>query len=77
MALPLPAVGDNTAMSEPPKRKRRWFQVSLRTLMIAVTLLAAACAYVGWQAKIVRERWAELNRVVGKIVDSGGATLLA
>jgi hypothetical protein len=25
----------------PPKRKRRWFQFSLRTLLIAVTLLAA------------------------------------
>ena len=24
--------------AEPPKRKRRWFQFSLRTLMIAVTL---------------------------------------
>ncbi len=49
-------------MSKPPKRKRRWFQFSLRTLLIGVTLLAVACAYVGWQAKIVRERRAELNR---------------
>jgi hypothetical protein len=38
--LRLPAVGDNAAMeaeppeAEPPKRKRRWFQFSLRTLMI-------------------------------------------
>ena len=42
--------------AELPRRKRRWFQFSLRTLMIVVTLLAAACAYVGWQAAIVRER---------------------
>ena len=40
------AVRDNAAMeaapaeAEPPKRKRRWFQFSLRTLMIGVTLLA-------------------------------------
>jgi hypothetical protein len=40
----------------PPKRKRRWFQFSLRTLMIVVTLLAVVSAYVGWQATIVRER---------------------
>jgi hypothetical protein len=47
--LLLPATGDNAAMStEPskadsPKRQRRWFQFSLRSLMIGVTLLAVAC----------------------------------
>ncbi len=51
--------------AEPPKRKRRWYQFSLRTLMIVVTLLAGACAYLGSQAKIVRDRRAmryEINR---------------
>jgi hypothetical protein len=48
---------------EPPKRKRRWFQFSLRTLMIVVMLLALPCAYVGWQAKIVRERRALLDSI--------------
>src|ERR1700688_4093263 len=50
--------------AEPPKRKRRWFQFSLRTLMIVVTLLAVVSAYVGWQAKIVRTRkaWLSSNR---------------
>ena len=43
-----------------PKRKRRWFQFSLRSLMIGVTLLAVACAYVVWQVKIVAERRALL-----------------
>jgi hypothetical protein len=38
--LRLPAVGDNAATSDTPKRKRGWFQFSLRTLMIGVTLLA-------------------------------------
>jgi autotransporter translocation and assembly factor TamB len=38
------------------KPKRRWFQFSLWTLMIVVTLLAVPLGYVGWQAKIVRER---------------------
>ena len=27
-----------------PKRKRRWFQFRLRTLMVGITLLCAACA---------------------------------
>ena len=42
--------------AEPPKRKRRWFQFSLRTLLIGVALLAVACAHVAHEAKIVRER---------------------
>ena len=67
--LLLPAA-DNAAMpteppkAEPPKRRRRWFQFSLSSLMVGVTLLAVPCAYIGWQAKIVRERRAELNRTV-------------
>jgi hypothetical protein len=28
--------------AEPPKRKRRWYQFSLRTLMIVVTMLCVA-----------------------------------
>jgi hypothetical protein len=45
-----------------PKRKRRWLQFSLRTLLIGVTLLALVpCGYIGWQAKIVRERIALLT----------------
>jgi hypothetical protein len=44
-----------------PKCKRRWFQFSLRTLMIAVTLLAVPMGYFGWQAKNVGEREAFLE----------------
>jgi hypothetical protein len=53
--------------ADPPKRKRRWFQFSLRTLLIGVMLLAVAfdfCGYVGRQAEIVRERRALLDRIV-------------
>jgi hypothetical protein len=39
--------------ADPPKRKRRWFQFSLRSLLIGVTLLAVVCAYVSWQMRIV------------------------
>jgi hypothetical protein len=47
--------------TEPPKadspnRKRRWFQFSLRSLMIVVAVLAVPCAYIGRQAMIVRQR---------------------
>jgi hypothetical protein len=35
------------------KPKRRWFRFSLRTLLVAVTLL---CIWLGWQARIVQER---------------------
>jgi hypothetical protein len=47
-------------MAEP--RKRHWFQFGLRTLLIVVALLAMVCGYVGWQAKIVRQRQAMLFR---------------
>jgi hypothetical protein len=60
-----PAAGDNAAMqtkpstADPQKRKRRWFQFSLRTLMIVVALLAAQCAPVMW---FIRARDAERFR---------------
>jgi Leucine Rich repeat len=47
---PLLAVGDNAAMeaeppqADPPKRKRRWFQFSLRTLMILTLLVCVGMA---------------------------------
>jgi hypothetical protein len=48
--LQLRAVGDNAAMeteqprADPPKRKRRWFQFSLRTLLVITTIVAVQCA---------------------------------
>jgi hypothetical protein len=44
---------------------RRRFQFRLRTLMIAVTLPAVPMGYVGWEAKIVRERktWLAAQRI--------------
>ena len=42
--------------AEPPKRKRHWFQFSLRTLFVAMTILALQCAVCfpalkEWQAQ--------------------------
>ena len=74
----MPAVGDNAAMeaeppkAEPPKRKRRWFQFSLRTLMIVITLLAIPCAYVCHEAKIVAKRKALLAMKLGSDVTPPG-----
>ncbi len=47
------------AVSETPKR--RWYQFSLRSLLIAVTLLCVVCGYIGWQAKIVKQRRYEIE----------------
>ncbi len=49
-------------MADQPSPRRR-FQFRLRTLMIGVTLLAVPCGYIGWQARIVWERKAMLNRI--------------
>ena len=65
LLIRVPAVGDNAAMeAEPPKRKRRWFQFSLRSLLIGVAILAVVCGYVGPHAKIVRERKAMVERIL-------------
>ena len=43
--------------ADPPNRKRRWFQFSLRTLMIGVTIFCVVMGgYAAREAKIVRER---------------------
>jgi hypothetical protein len=47
--------------ADPPKRNRRWFQFSLRTLMIVVTLSCVAFGWAGNQVLIVRERAHVLN----------------
>ena len=52
--------------ADSPKRKRRWFQFSLRTLLIVVTLLSLPCAFVGSQLNIVRERSAMRKRLLAE-----------
>jgi hypothetical protein len=51
--LRLLAVEDNAAMepeplkADPPKRRRRWFQFSLRTLMIFTLVCAIGATWLG------------------------------
>jgi Leucine Rich repeat len=72
--LRLPAAGDNAAMSidasdaAPPKRKRRWFQFSLRTLLIFTLIAAIACAWL--RSKIEQKR--QERQTVEAILKSGG-----
>jgi hypothetical protein len=35
-----------SSKTDPPKRKRRWFQFSLRTLLVVMAILAVGCAWV-------------------------------
>ncbi len=61
-----PVAADNAAMEAEPNRKRRWFQFSLRTLLIGVTSLAALCALLAaiWHGKLEQRRIvAELRQV--------------
>ncbi len=61
--------------AESPKRNRRWYQFSLRTLLIVVTLLAMTCGYVASEAKIVGVRNAARARIesLGGQYKVGGA----
>ena len=40
--------------------KRRWLRFSVRTLLIAVTIL---CVWLGWQVSIVQDRRAMIKRI--------------
>jgi hypothetical protein len=54
---------------DPPKRKRRWFQFSLRSLLIGVTLLAV---FSGWQAHVAASR-----KAVAATYRTRGASLMS
>jgi hypothetical protein len=66
-----PVENDNATMETEPKRERRWYQLSLRTLMILVAVVAVPCAYVGWQAKIVSTRRRMASAANAGITGSG------
>jgi hypothetical protein len=73
--LPLPAPADNSAMqtdppkADPPKRKRRWFQFSLRSLMILMLLVGIGMAI--WIVPI-KKRAERQQAAIKAIVNDGG-----
>jgi hypothetical protein len=74
--LRLPTVGDNAAMktdspkADSPKRKRRWLQFSLRTLMIAVLVVGIGMAT--WIVPI-KKRAEKQKAAVDAIRQNGGS----
>ena len=56
-------------MADNAKRKRRWFQYSLRTLLVLVTLFAVACSWYDYEMRKAAKRRA----AIVKIEKLGGA----
>ena len=52
---------DATPNPAQPKSRRRWYQFSLRTLLIGVVVLSVPCAYVAHEYRIVAARRAWLR----------------
>ena len=57
--------------TEPPKRKRRWFQFSLRGVLIFTLIIAIPCAWIG---RKIEQKQIE-RAAVEAIVKSGGKVL--
>jgi hypothetical protein len=58
--------------ADSPKRKRRWFQFSLRSLLIVVAVTAVACAWFAHEAHAVQQR-----KTLRKWIEEGGGTCVA
>jgi hypothetical protein len=75
-----PAMGVEPSKTELPKSRRRWFQFSLRTQLIVVTLFAVACWIVvgDIQIKNRRKDFIESGAVIGVVIkrDGGGVAFL-
>jgi hypothetical protein len=59
-----------TTPLSPPKSRRRWFQYSLRTLLVVTTLCAIACSWLGvelQQARRQREAVVALEKLGGTV----------
>jgi hypothetical protein len=67
-----PVAADNAAMeaeptkAESPKRKRRWYQFSLRTLLIFVLICAISSAWFGMKIERKRRERDAVQRIIAK-----------
>ena len=63
--------------AEPPKRQRRWFQFSLRSLLIFTAIVAVCCGWMGRrieQKRNEREAVEAISKLGGEVMyDSGAA----
>jgi hypothetical protein len=59
-----PIATDNAAMDAEPKRKRRWFQFSLRTLLILTLIVALSCRWLGKRIERNRDERAAVQAIV-------------
>jgi len=49
--------GQTAAPPVETKRKRRWFQCSLRTLLVLMLVFACGFGWLAYQIKRAREQW--------------------
>jgi hypothetical protein len=50
--------------ADPPKRKRRWFQFSLRSMLIFTLICAVACGWLGKRIEQKRKEREEVEAIV-------------
>jgi hypothetical protein len=62
----------NAAMQTEPNCHRRWFQFSLRSLLIVVTIAAVACAWLAHEARSVQQRMS-----LRQWIEEGGGACVA
>ncbi|MCE9543933.1 MAG: hypothetical protein K8T25_00180 [Planctomycetia bacterium] len=60
---------DARTPDKPPKSRRRWFQFSLRTLLILTTVSAVGFAWLGWWSHKARQQRA----AVAAFIQAGGS----
>ncbi len=61
-------VAEPSSQSDSPRPKRRWYQYSLRTLFLVMTLFAIACSWYAYEMNEAAKRRAAIE----KIVEAGG-----
>ena len=62
-----------STITQPPKLKRRWYQFSLKTLLIVISVMCVGFAWIGWRMQRARTNRNEpVEEAVASIQESGG-----